>query len=75
MARIAVAVLVVTFALAVSACGGDSGSSSADQTTAAETTTVEGTSAELILWLYARVDLPVADEDLVERFRSLSSTD
>jgi plastocyanin len=44
MARIAVAVLVVTFALAVSACGGDSGSSSADQNTAAETTTVEGTS-------------------------------
>jgi len=39
MARIAVAVLVATFALAVSACGGDSGSSSADQTTAAETTT------------------------------------
>jgi plastocyanin len=42
MARIAVAVLVVTFALAVSACGGDSGSSSAEQITAAETTTVEG---------------------------------
>jgi plastocyanin len=44
MARIATAVLVVTFALAVSACGGDSGSSSADQITAAETTTVEGAS-------------------------------
>jgi plastocyanin len=44
MARIAVAVLVVTFALAVSACGADSGSSSADQITAAETTTVEGAS-------------------------------
>jgi plastocyanin len=44
MARIAVAVLVVTFALAVSACGGDSGSSSAEQITAAETTTVEGAS-------------------------------
>jgi plastocyanin len=44
MARIAVAVLVVTFALAVSACGGDSGSSSAEQVTAAETTTVEGAS-------------------------------
>ena len=37
--------------------------------------TVEGTSAELILWVYGRVDLPVADEDLVRRFRSLSSTD
>ena len=37
--------------------------------------TVEATSAELILWLYTRVDLPVADEDLVQRFRSLSSTD
>jgi plastocyanin len=44
MARIAVAVLVVTFALAVSACGGDSGSSSADQVSAAETTTVAGAS-------------------------------
>ena len=44
MARIAVAALAVTFALAVTACGGDSGSSSADQTTAAETTTAEGTS-------------------------------
>jgi plastocyanin len=44
MARIASAVMVVTFALAVSACGGDSGSSSADQVTAAETTTVEGAS-------------------------------
>ena len=37
--------------------------------------TVEGTSAELILWVYGRVDLPAADADLVERFRSLSSTD
>jgi plastocyanin len=44
MARIGAAVLVVTFAFAVSACGGDSGSSSADQVTAAETTTVEDTS-------------------------------
>jgi plastocyanin len=44
MARIGVAVLVVTFALAVSACGGDSGSSSDGQITAAETTTVEDAS-------------------------------
>jgi plastocyanin len=44
MARIAAAVFVVTLALAVSACGGDSGSSSADQVTAPETTTAEGAS-------------------------------
>ena len=37
--------------------------------------TVEGTSAELILWVYGRVDLPVTDQELVQRFRSLSSTD
>ena len=37
--------------------------------------TVEGTAAELILWVYGRVDLPVTDQELVQRFRSLSSTD
>jgi plastocyanin len=44
MARIALAASVVAFALAVSGCGGDSGSSSAEQTTTAETTTAQGAS-------------------------------
>ena len=37
--------------------------------------TVEGTSAELLLWLYARLELPESDPELVGRFRALSSTD
>ncbi len=37
--------------------------------------TVEGTSAELILWLYGRVELDERDPELVTRFRAMSSTD
>ncbi|MCW2757371.1 MAG: hypothetical protein JWO46_1117 [Nocardioidaceae bacterium] len=37
--------------------------------------TVSGTAAQLLLWLYHRVDLPVSKPNLVSRFRKLSSTD
>jgi uncharacterized protein (TIGR03083 family) len=37
--------------------------------------TVSGTAADLLLWLYGRAELTVADAGLVSRFRRLSSTD
>jgi hypothetical protein len=39
------------------------------------TATVTGSAADLLLWIYQRVDLPVADQAVVDAFRRLSSTD
>lgn len=41
----------------------------------ADPATVSGTAADLLLWLYQRVELPSTDPDLVTAFRSLSSSD
>jgi uncharacterized protein (TIGR03083 family) len=37
--------------------------------------TVTGSAADLLLWIYQRVELPVADQGVVDAFRRLSSTD
>ena len=36
---------------------------------------VEGTTSDLLLWLYHRAELPATNKNLVNRFRRLSSTD